>query len=110
MVGHRPGHSPGKAAEQATRAQAEAPFAQHLRTGEGLDWCASVSALLRFHVIEEPQAHLYLRPCAGCTGKDVHKLCLPTHINEPLTELQKRAEVFQSSELLDEVILSDLPV
>ena len=41
--------------------------------------------------------------CSGCAGKDIHKLCLPTHVNEPLTELQKRAEIFQSSELLDEV-------
>lgn len=36
-------------------------------------------------------------------GKDIHKLALPTHINEPLTDLQRRAEAFETSELLDEV-------
>ena len=36
-------------------------------------------------------------------GKDIHKLALPTHINEPLTDLQRRAEAFENSELLDEV-------
>ncbi|CAL8466530.1 g6066 [Coccomyxa elongata] len=35
-------------------------------------------------------------------GKDIHKLALPTHINEPLTDLQRRAEAFENSELLDE--------
>ncbi|KAK9916982.1 hypothetical protein WJX75_009487 [Coccomyxa subellipsoidea] len=34
-------------------------------------------------------------------GKDIHKLALPTHINEPLTDLQRRAEAFETSELLD---------
>ena len=37
------------------------------------------------------------------TGKDLHKLSLPTHINEPLTDLQRRAEAFEASELLDAV-------
>ena len=36
-------------------------------------------------------------------GKDVHKMVLPTHLNEPLTELQRRAEAYQYSELLDAV-------
>jgi hypothetical protein len=36
-------------------------------------------------------------------GKDVHKLVLPTHINEPLTELQRRTEAYESSDLLDAV-------
>ena len=36
-------------------------------------------------------------------GKDIHKLALPTHINEPLTDLQRRAEAFEHSELLDDV-------
>ncbi len=38
-----------------------------------------------------------------CAGKDLHKLSLPTHINEPLTDLQRRAEAFEASELLDVV-------
>ena len=33
----------------------------------------------------------------------MHKLSLPTHINEPLTDLQRRAEAFEASELLDVV-------
>ena len=36
-------------------------------------------------------------------GKDVHHMVLPTHLNEPLTELQRRAEAYQYSELLDTV-------
>lgn len=36
-------------------------------------------------------------------GKDLHKLTLPTHVNEPLTDLQRRAEVYDSSHVLDEV-------
>ena len=36
-------------------------------------------------------------------GKDLHKLTLPTHLNEPLTDLQRRVEAFEYSELLDEV-------
>lgn len=40
---------------------------------------------------------------AVCAGKDLHKLSLPTHLNEPLTDLQRRAEAFEASELLDMV-------
>jgi hypothetical protein len=36
-------------------------------------------------------------------GKDIHKLALPTHLNEPLTDLQRRMEAFEYSELIDEV-------
>ena len=36
-------------------------------------------------------------------GKDLHKLTLPTHLNEPLSDLQRRVEAFEYSELLDEV-------
>ncbi|CAL5227045.1 g9943 [Coccomyxa viridis] len=39
-------------------------------------------------------------------GKDLHKLSLPTHINEPLTDLQRRAEAFEASELLDVAALA----
>ena len=41
-------------------------------------------------------------------GKDLHKLSLPTHINEPLTDLQRRAEAFEASELLDVVCSIDV--
>lgn len=39
--------------------------------------------------------------CLG-TGKDLHKLALPTHLNEPLTDLQRRVEAFESCHLLDQ--------
>ena len=49
------------------------------------------------------------RDCADsynlAAGKDIYQLTLPTHVNEPLTMLQRRAEAFQSSELLDQVHL-----
>ena len=35
-------------------------------------------------------------------GKDLHKLALPTHLNEPLTDLQRRVEAFESCHLLDQ--------
>ena len=40
---------------------------------------------------------------AAGAGKDIYQLALPTHVNEPLTVLQRRAEAFHSSELLDKV-------
>ena len=45
------------------------------------------------------------RCCASCAGKDLHKLSLPVYVNEPLTDLQRRAEAFEASELLDQVLL-----
>ena len=46
----------------------------------------------------------------SCAGKDLHKLSLPVYVNEPLTDLQRRAEAFEASELLDQVLLSkDFP-
>ncbi|EIE19936.1 hypothetical protein COCSUDRAFT_3622, partial [Coccomyxa subellipsoidea C-169] len=41
-------------------------------------------------------------------GKDLHKLALPTHVSEPLTDLQRRIEAFESSELLDQASLKPL--
>lgn len=44
------------------------------------------------------------RLTGGClgAGKDLHKLALPTHLNEPLTDLQRRVEAFESCHLLDQ--------
>lgn len=39
-------------------------------------------------------------------GKDISRLSVPVYINEPLCELQKRAEGFQHSYLLDQVYLT----
>ena len=41
-------------------------------------------------------------------GKDLHKLALPTHVSEPLTDTQRRIEAFESSELLDQASLKPL--
>ena len=43
-------------------------------------------------------------------GKDLHKLTLPTHLNEPLSDLQRRVEAFEYSELLDEVSCHSLVI
>ena len=69
------------------------------------DWIGEGCCIAARALCYAEPAYVPGRPalCSGCTGKDIHKLCLPTHVNEPLTELQKRAEIFQSSELLDEV-------
>ena len=49
-----------------------------------------------------------MRCWAFCAGKDLHKLSLPVYVNEPLTDLQRRAEAFEASELLDQVLLIDV--
>ncbi len=52
--------------------------------------------------------HLYFSQSKGflwCAGKDLHKLALPTHLNEPLTDLQRRVEAFESCNLLDQASL-----
>lgn len=63
-------------------------------------------AYARLH--KASQSFTILRRVSGeietlCAGKDLHKLSLPTHVNEPLTDLQRRAEAFEASELLDQV-------
>ena len=37
-------------------------------------------------------------------GKDINHLSVPVHISEPICELQRRAEGFESSYLLDQVM------
>ena len=49
-----------------------------------------------------------MRCWASCAGKDLHKLSLPVYVNEPLTDLQRRAEAFEASELMDQVLLSNV--
>lgn len=39
-------------------------------------------------------------------GKDLHHLSIPTHVNEPLTDLQRRVEAMEYCELLDQVRFS----
>ena len=43
-------------------------------------------------------------------GKDISRLSVPVYVNEPLSELQKRAEGFESSYLLDQVSLLATPL